>query len=287
MKKILLYPLPLLLFCVNYNIQAQNSGEDIFKSVCSACHTIKMGRKVGPDLSGVYQIRKDDWLIRFIHSSQKFIKSGDTSAVAIYNEYNKIPMPDNNLTDEQILSVIEYIKLTDKKATASAPAPKGNDSLVAAGLMSKVPGSSPDTLYTAETTSEGRSLFYGYIPFANGASPCIACHNINDQSVLGGGKLARDLTGAYTKLGSVGIKAILTDSPFPAMKTALMNHKLSENEKQAITSLLKSVGDQKYSNKIRDSAGLFFFSIGFVFALFLLAFIYILYDNRKIPDFFA
>ena len=125
MKKILLYPFSLLLFCLNYNLQAQNTGEEIFKSVCSACHTIKMGRKVGPDLSGVYQIRKNEWLIRFIHSSQKFIKSGDTAAIAIYNEYNKIPMPDNHLSDEQILSVIEYIKMSDKNATASAKVPKG------------------------------------------------------------------------------------------------------------------------------------------------------------------
>ena len=126
-------------------------------------------------------------------------------------------------------------------------------------------------IYTPETITKGRSLFYGYTQFANGASPCISCHNINDQSILGGGKLARDLTGAYIKLGSVGIKAILTNPPFPAMKTAMMNHNLHENEIQALISLLKSVGEQKYSYKIRDSAGLFFFSIGFVFALLLLA----------------
>jgi mono/diheme cytochrome c family protein len=287
MKKILLYPVSLLLFFMNYSLQAQNTGEEIFKSVCSACHTINMGRKVGPDLSRVYQIRKNEWMIRFIRSSQRFIKSGDTAAIAIYEEYNKIPMPDNNLSDEQIISVIEYIKTSDKKAAASAPVHKGNDSLASAGLIPEVPIASLDTLYTSETTANGRSLFYGYKPFANGASPCISCHNINDHSILGGGKLARDLTGAYTKLGAAGIRAIITDPPFPAMKAAMVNHNLSENEVQAITSLLKSVGDQKYISSIRDSAGLFFFSLGFVFALFLLAFIYIIYDNRKIPDFFA
>jgi mono/diheme cytochrome c family protein len=287
MKKTLLYPLSLLLFLVNYDLLAQKTGEEIFNSVCAACHTIKMGRKVGPDLSGVYLIRKNDWLIQFIHSSQKFIKSGDTAAIAIYNEYSKIPMPDNQLSDEQILSVIEYIKMYDRNAAASAKAPKGKDSLVSAGLKSVIPADSLDTLYTSETIAKGRSLFYGYTHFANGASPCITCHNINDQSILGGGKLARDLTGAYIKLGPVGLKAIVTSPPFPAMKTAMLNHNLSEDEIQAITSLLKSVGDQKYSYRIHDSAGLFFFSIGFVLALLLLAIIYILYDNRKIPDSFT
>jgi mono/diheme cytochrome c family protein len=267
---------------MNSTLQAQNSGEEIFKSVCAACHTIKMGRKVGPDLSGVYLIRKNEWLTQFIRSSQKFIKSGDTAAIAIYNEFSKIPMPDNQLSDEQILSVIEFIKTSDKNATTSAAVPKGNDSLTSASKQSKVTNDSIDKQYTPETITEGKSLFYGYTPFANGASPCIACHNIKDQSIMGGGKLALDLTGDYIKLGPEGIKAILTNPPFPAMKTAMLNHALKENEIEPIISLLKSVGERKYTYKIPDSAGMFFFSMGFVCALVLLVHIYIFYDNRKI-----
>lgn len=282
MKKILPFTVWLLLFSLNFTIQAQNSGEEIFKSVCAACHTIKMGRKVGPDLSGIYLIRKNEWLTQFIRSSQKFIKSGDTAALAIYNEYNKIPMPDNQLSNEQILSVIEYIKVSDQNAPATAVKSKAGDSLVSSGRESKVPNDSLGLLYTYETASVGKALFYGFTRFANGASPCISCHNINDQSILGGGKLARDLTGAFIKLGPVGIKAILTNPPFPAMKTAMMNHNLTENEIQAVTSLLKSVGDRKYNYKIPDSAGLFFFTMGFVCALLLLVHIYIFYDNRRI-----
>ena len=148
MKKILLFPVFLLLICMNFTLQAQNSGEEIFKSVCAACHTIKMGRKVGPDLSGVYLIRKNEWLTQFIRSSQKFIKSGDTAAIAIYNEFSKIPMPDNQLSDEQILSVIEFIKTSDKNATTSAAVPKGNDSLTSASKQSKVTNDSIDKQYT-------------------------------------------------------------------------------------------------------------------------------------------
>jgi mono/diheme cytochrome c family protein len=287
MKRILLYLFPLHLVCGILNLQAQNSGEEIFKSVCAACHTIKMGRKVGPDLTGVYSIRNNEWLIRFIKSSQNVIKSGDTAALAIYEEYNHIPMPDNQLTDEKILSVIEYIKTSDQKASVAAGQPEANDSLKYAGTQSGVSKDSINILYPPEKVSEGKSLFYGYTRFTNSASPCIACHNIKDQAVMGGGKLGLDLTGSFTKLGPVGLKAILTSPPFPVMKTAMLNHNLSENEIQAVISLLKSAGDQKYSYKIRDSAGLFFFSIGFVSALLLLAIIYILYDNRKIPDSFT
>lgn len=283
MKKILLYLFTLLLFCSTCNLQAQNTGEETFKSVCAACHTIKMGRKVGPDLSGVYSIRKNEWLTQFIRSSQKFIKSGDTAAIAIYEEYNKIPMPDNQLSDEQILGVIEYIKTTDKNASAALGQPGANDSLASAAKQSNVAVDSLNILYPPEKVSDGISLFYGYSRFTNGAPPCISCHNIRDQSVMGGGKLALDLTGAYVKLGPVGITAILTNPPFPGMKTALLKHDLTQNEMQSVISLLKSLGERKYTYSIPGSAGLFFFAMGFVCALVLLVHLYIFYDNRKIP----
>jgi mono/diheme cytochrome c family protein len=283
MKKILVYLFTPLLFCGTCNLQAQNTGEETFKSVCAACHTIKMGRKVGPDLSGIYLIRNNEWLTQFIRSSQKFIKSGDTAAIAIYEEYNKIPMPDNQLSNEQILGVIEYIKTTDKNASAALAQPGANDSLTSVAKQSGATGDSLNILYPPEKVSDGISLFYGYARFTNGAPPCISCHNIKDESVMGGGKLALDLTGAYVKLGPVGIKAILTNPPFPGMKTALLKHDLTQNEIQSVISLLKSLGERKYTYSIPGSAGLFFFAMGFVCALVLLVHLYIFYDNRKIP----
>ncbi|MDP2337504.1 MAG: cytochrome c [Bacteroidota bacterium] len=282
MKKILLFPVFLLLFCVNLTLQAQNSGEETFKSICAACHTINKGRLVGPDLSGVYLIRKDEWLIRFIRSSQQFIKSGDSAAQSIYNEFNKIPMPDNRLTNEQILSVIEYIKERDRVTLVTAVKSKSNDSLAISNLESKVLNDSLEMKYSTENISEGRDLFNGYARFTNGASPCISCHNINDQSIMGGGQLAIDLTGSYLKLGAAGITAILSNPPFPVMKTAMLNHSLTQDEIHEVISLLKSVANPNEPNMTSDSGGLIFFTFGFVCALFLLIHIFIFYDNRKI-----
>lgn len=281
MKKVLLFPIFFLLCCTNYTLQAQNSGEESFKSICSACHTINKGRLVGPDLSGVYLIRNNEWLLRFIRSSQQFIKSGDTAAIAIYNKYNKIPMPDIQLSNEQILSVIEYIKETDRATSAIAKS-NPNDSIALGSIEPKVQNDSLDMQYTTENISGGRDLFNGYAQFTNGASPCISCHNINDQSVMGGGKLAIDLTGAYLKLGPAGIKAILSNPPFPAMKTAMLNHDLTQDEIHEVISLLKSVANPNEPNKISDAGGLIFFTFGFVCALFLLVHIYLFYDDRKI-----
>lgn len=93
--------------------------------VCSACHTIGKGKLVGPDLKGVTERRSETWLISFIRSSQTMIKNGDAEAVKIFEENNKIPMPDNNLSDDQIRGILTYIKnYNPNAATAAETAPE-------------------------------------------------------------------------------------------------------------------------------------------------------------------
>src|SRR3989441_12591818 len=47
----------------------------IFNRRCTACHTYGKGVKVGPDLKGVTERRKRDWLLKFIYASSSVIKS--------------------------------------------------------------------------------------------------------------------------------------------------------------------------------------------------------------------
>jgi len=267
MKKISLFAICLFLFPANHLLQAQSDGKEIFESTCTACHTIGSGRLVGPDLSGIYQIRTNEWLISFIRSSQQFIKSGDSLAVAIFEEYNRVQMPDNRLSDAQILSIIDFIRESDQD-------------LQAVGGAAAISEDSLAIIYSIEHMPAGRALFYGHTRFANNAPPCISCHNINDQSVLGGGKMALDLTGSYAKLGAPGIAAIIKNPPFPVMKRAMLNHEINEDESQALISLFKADGEQPYPAGKR---GLIFFGLGLVCALILLGHIYILYDRRRIP----
>lgn len=259
----------LLLFSVFSSLRAQNSGEKTFKATCAACHTINKGRLVGPQLSGIDKKRDSKWLIRFIRSSQQLVKAGDTAAVAIYNKFNRIPMPDNHLTDEEILNVIGYIKASDQNASVKAE-----------GLTA--PKDSLDLKYDYKTAVLGSALFNGYTRFTNGGSPCIACHNINNQSILGGGTLSLNLTKAFTKLGPEGIKAIITNPPFPVMNKAMLPHPLNEDEKHAIISMLKSVSEQNIDYQTVDSGGFIFVFLSSVCALLILVHIYILYDNGNI-----
>ncbi|MCF8224739.1 MAG: cytochrome c [Bacteroidales bacterium] len=60
------------------NFDNQSAGGALYQSICAACHTINGGRLFGPDLSRVYERREEDWLIRFIRSSRKMLKAGDS-----------------------------------------------------------------------------------------------------------------------------------------------------------------------------------------------------------------
>ena len=92
-------------------------GKAIFTSRCAGCHSIHK-TLTGPALAGVDKRRSLDWIINFVHSSQTVIKKGDKEALALFKQFNNIPMPDHaDLSAAQIGNVVEYIK-----AEASTPA---------------------------------------------------------------------------------------------------------------------------------------------------------------------
>lgn len=47
------------------------------------------------------------------------INSGDERAVAIANEYNNMPMPDQPFNDEQIAALLDYIKTQSEVANST------------------------------------------------------------------------------------------------------------------------------------------------------------------------
>jgi mono/diheme cytochrome c family protein len=98
-------------------------GKAIFTTRCAACHNINQ-RLTGPALAGVQERRSIEWIISFVKSSQSMVKSGDKDAVAIFEQFNKVPMPDHpDLTDDNIKQIVEYIKTEAKPAGDDSKAP--------------------------------------------------------------------------------------------------------------------------------------------------------------------
>ncbi|WP_245842491.1 c-type cytochrome [Pontibacter ummariensis] len=108
------------------HVQAQDAveGKKIFEANCKVCHSMDAD-VVGPALKDVHERRGDEWLVKFIKNSQEVVKSGDKDAVALFEKFNKVPMPsfEGSLSDEDIAHVIAYIKEeSDKPAEAEAEA---------------------------------------------------------------------------------------------------------------------------------------------------------------------
>ncbi len=97
-------------------------GKEIFLSRCAGCHNVNK-KLTGPALAGIDERRSIDWIINFIHSSQAMVKKGDKDALAVYEQFNRLPMPDHtDLSEESIRSIVEYIK-SETKAVGESAAP--------------------------------------------------------------------------------------------------------------------------------------------------------------------
>jgi len=100
-----------------------DEGKTIFSARCASCHALNK-ILTGPALTGVDKRHSIDWIVKFVQSSQTLVKSGDKEAVALFEKFNKIPMPDHpDLSADQIKSVVAYIISQGGAADAAAKAP--------------------------------------------------------------------------------------------------------------------------------------------------------------------
>ncbi len=142
----------LIVLLSSYSLQAQDiptdpavisAGEALFNGNCKTCHRVKQ-KLVGPALAGVEtRVPSVKWVFDWVRNPAKVIASGDEYANKIYAEYNKSQMTAfSNYKDEQILSILAYIKAEANKVEA-APAPVAG---AQAGGGSAVPSTYLDTI---------------------------------------------------------------------------------------------------------------------------------------------
>ncbi len=112
-------------------------GEKLFNANCVSCHAINE-KIVGPALKDVHTRREEKWLISWIKNSQKMIKSGDPIAVQLNTEYNGLVMTSfEQLSDDNIKSIIEYVKQQSAAPAAPAQAAAGTGSAPAVSAESQ------------------------------------------------------------------------------------------------------------------------------------------------------
>ncbi len=98
-----------------FNPALARKGKAIYiAKACHACHNIE-GKKeaMGGDLNEITKIRDLQWLFNFIKNPKSMLKTDDL-AKQLLKEFNNIPMPQQGLTDEEVIAIIEYLKAPEK-----------------------------------------------------------------------------------------------------------------------------------------------------------------------------
>jgi mono/diheme cytochrome c family protein len=83
-------------------------GEEVFKKMCTACH--RPNKKfIGPAPEGILKRRSPEWVMNMILNPEQMVKE-DPLAKALLIEFNGSPMANQNLTESEARSVLEYFR---------------------------------------------------------------------------------------------------------------------------------------------------------------------------------
>lgn len=83
-------------------------GKKIFETKCVACHQIE-DKLVGPSMKGIIKRRSPVWIMNMILDPEGMLRE-DPTARALLEEYNNVPMLNQNLTQEEARAVLEYLR---------------------------------------------------------------------------------------------------------------------------------------------------------------------------------
>lgn len=263
LPRVIMLVLPGLIGMAQASPAWAQTGEELFKANCSACHTVGGGRLVGPDLAGVGDRRAPEWIVRFVQGSQAMVKAGDETAVALFKEYASIPMPDQPLTEAQVLSIVEYARGSGAAAAAMAPPP---------AQVAAEP--------TQADIEHGQALFQGKARPKNGGPSCNSCHEVVHDAVIGGGVLARELTTVFGRLGGPGVRSIIGAPPFPVMQRAYLDKPLTPEEVSSLVAFLQ-FSDRNHALQQPRDYGPKLAASGAGFTALLLGFYTVLWRGRK------
>ena len=87
-------------------------GEQLFRTRCASCHTVtgqELPGALGPDLLGVTQQRDTPWLMNWLRAPDQMLKEGDPIAIGLFEKYNKLPMPNLRLNQEECSELISFL----------------------------------------------------------------------------------------------------------------------------------------------------------------------------------
>jgi len=199
---------------------AQSPAEDLFARKCGSCHTVGKGVRVGPDLKDVAKRRGRAWLDTFVKTPSALLDS-DADARNLLVEFKGVRMPDLGLPDGDVKMLVDLVIRCSAEPCNLA------------GRFV------PATSATERDMALGREVFLGLSPMKGGGAPCVSCHTVRGaKSLLGGGRLAKDLTNVFARLGDEGLDNALKSPAFPLMNKVFADHPIDAGEAFALRAFL-------------------------------------------------
>lgn len=184
-----------------------------FQDRCAGCHSMGGGALVGPDLLSV--------------------KSWEDAKLR--SEIKRMEAMAGPLSEQEVDEILAYLKNPEPGPAENSEKPpeKAATEQIPEG---ELPGSAEN----------GRLLFTGIRPLANGGMSCIACHQAGGQS------LGPDLSRIGQKYKGKALVSACQQAAFKVMRPAYEDHKITESEAYDIAKYLLSL-DQ---NNIEGQANL-------------------------------
>jgi cytochrome c2 len=225
--------------------RAADEAASYFRQNCMSCHTIGGGRLVGPDLKDVTVRRDRAWLQRFVANPKSFLDGGDSYAAKLKEEARGAVMPNISGIDEtKASSLLDMIERESKL-------PKSQFAGLNIG----------DQPFTVADISNGQRIILGEKRLANGGPACISCHSVDNISMLGGGRLAPDLTKVFERMRGRKILASWLQAPAtPTMRPLFADTSLTNDEIVQLVAYLETTARQPQQTS--DTATLSFFFLG-------------------------
>jgi hypothetical protein len=132
-----------------------------------------------------------------------------------------------------------------------------------------------ETLALAGNAENGRKLFMGSAHFQHDGPPCMGCHNVGENGLLGGGALGPNLTNVSTRRSQAEILGILSNTESvisPVMQPIYTDTPLTAQEQADLLAFLGASVGQPESDKELLVIGISL--AGFVAAVVLIGVVY-------------
>lgn len=89
------------------------SGKSVYELKCASCHKLTDEKLVGPGWKGVTDRRTPEWIMNFVTNTEEMLQKNQ-AAKNLY-EICLVKMPNQNLSDEDARSVLEFQRNNDGK----------------------------------------------------------------------------------------------------------------------------------------------------------------------------